>query len=117
MYFELNPTFKSVGLMNARIEVEYLTTQSNAFRLEFDGLDHGRARSYVPVLPTNATLTRWVTGVSYARAPVVGAWAVATFEITNATFRNSQNDGADFRFEVVPPEIYVRRVTVTRREP
>jgi hypothetical protein len=27
---------------------------------------------------------------------------------------NSQRDGADFRLEVVPPEIYVRRVTVTR---
>ena len=33
---------------------------------------------------------------------------------TNAVFMNSQRDGADFRLEVVPPDIYVRRVTVTR---
>jgi hypothetical protein len=116
MYFEISPSFKRDGLANARIEVEYLTTRSNAFRVEFDGIENGRSRTYVPVLPTNANLTRWVTGVNYARAPVVGAWDVATFEITNATFRNSQNGGADFRFEVVPPEVYVRRVTVTRRK-
>jgi len=30
---------------------------------------------------------------------------------------NSQRDGADFRLEVVPPELYVRRVTVLRENP
>lgn len=116
-YCEISPSFKRDGLANARVEVEYLVPGPNAFRVEFDGIENGRNRSYVTVLPVGARVVRPGASALYARAPVVGAWAVATFEITNATFQNSQNDGADFRFEVVPPEAYVRRVTVTRRNP
>ncbi len=116
-YFEISPSFKRNGLTNARVEVEYLVPRPNAFRVEFDGVENGRNRSYVTVLPMGANVMRLGTSAIYARAPVVGAWALATFEITNATFQNSQNDGADFRFEVVPPEAYVRRVTVTRCNP
>jgi hypothetical protein len=41
-------------------------------------------------------------------------WETATFHVRGATFNNSQNGGSDFRFSVNPPELYVRRVTVTR---
>ena len=116
-YFEIDPNFKRDGLTNARIDVEYLTTQNNGFRIQFDGTRNGRHDAYVPAVPEDSTLTRWVTGAYYARIPVVGTWAVATFQITNATFMNSLNGHADFRLEVAPPELYVRRVTVTRVHP
>jgi len=54
---------------------------------------------------------------TYARILTVNTWATATFHVTNAVFQNGQNGDADFRLEMaVPPEIYVRRVTVTREE-
>jgi hypothetical protein len=37
------------------------------------------------------------------------------FHIRNATFENAQNGGADFRLTIRPPDLYVRRVTLTRQ--
>jgi hypothetical protein len=42
----------------------------------------------------------------------VKAWQTCSFELKDPAFLNSQNGGADFRFWVEPPELYVRRVTV-----
>ena len=100
--------------MNARVEIEYLARPDTAFRLQFDGLDRNVHQKYQPVLPNGATVLRFGTGADYGRIPTPGVWSVATFHLTNAVFMNSQRDGADFRLEVVPPEIHVRRVTVTR---
>lgn len=116
-YFEISPSFKRAGLTNAQIQVEYMVTHNNGVRIQFDGIERGRAISYVVAVPTGANVVRWVTGAIYGQTPVSDAWTTATFEITNAVFQNSQNGGADFRFEVAPPEAYVRRVTVTRRNP
>lgn len=115
-YFEISPGFKRAGLTNAQIEVQYLVKQNNGVRIQFDGIDRGRASSYVVAVPTGANIIRWVTGAIYGQTPMSGTWTTATFEITNAVFQNSQNGGADFRFEVAPAEAYVRRVTVTRRD-
>ena len=38
------------------------------------------------------------------------------FSVADGSFKNSQNGKADFRLEVTPAEIYVRRVTVTRED-
>jgi hypothetical protein len=43
-------------------------------------------------------------------------WETATFHLRDAAFEGSQNGGADFRFEVLPPELYIRRVTITREQ-
>ena len=66
------------------------------------------------MLPTGAAVMRLDTGADYGVIPIPNVWSVATFHVTNAVFTNSQRDGADFRLEVVPPQIHVRRVTVTR---
>ena len=100
--------------MNARVEVEYLAKKDTAFRLQFDGLDGDVHQKYQPALPVGARVMRFGTGADYGTIPTPGVWSVATFHLTNAAFLNSQRDGADFRLEVVPPEIHVRRVTVTR---
>ncbi len=71
-------------------------------------------RLYMPVLAEGARPMRFGTGADYGTIPTSAVWSRATFHLTNAVFLNSQRDGADFRLEVVPPEIYVRRVTLTR---
>jgi hypothetical protein len=117
LYFEISPSFKRTGLANARVEIEYFTPRQNYFRLQFDGIENGTNRIYLPAMPLGARVMKWRTGLEQAQIPTVGAWATATFPITNAIFRNSQNGGADFRFEVASPaEIFVRRVTVTRED-
>ncbi len=113
-YFAINPSFKSDGLKNARVEVEYLGNKDTAFRLQFDGMDGDTPRSYQPVLPEGARVMRFGTGADYGFISTPGIWNVATFHITNAVFLNSQRDGADFRIEVVPPDLHVRRITITR---
>jgi len=100
--------------MNARVEIEHLATPDTAIRLQFDGIDGKVHRKYQPVLAKGASILRMGTGADYGRVTTSGVWSVATFHLTNAVFLNSQRDGADFRLEVVPPDIYVRRVTVTR---
>jgi hypothetical protein len=92
-------------------------TEGNEGNIQFDGIENGRSSAYVPVLPVGTGATRQLYGNSYALPASNGVWAATTFEITNAIFRNSQNGGADFRPEVVPPELFVRRVTVTRGSP
>jgi hypothetical protein len=114
LYFEIGPEFKSKSPINARVDIEYLAKPDTAFRLQFDGMDGTVHRKYQPVLAKGATVMRLGTGADYGRIATPGVWSVATFHVTNAVFMNSQRDGADFRLEVVPPEIYVRRVTVTR---
>ena len=116
-YFTIAPSFKRTGLTNALIEVEYLAKRSNSFRVQFDGMQGGTSHSYVTVVPIGAQLVRRYGEFSHALTPTLGTWSVASFHITNATFRNSQNGGADFRFEVIPPAMYVRRVTVSRENP
>jgi hypothetical protein len=114
LYFSISPGFKRAPIKNARVEVEYLGKKDTAFRLQFDGIDGETRRMYQPILPDDARVMRFGTGADYGTIPTPGVWSVATFHITNAVFMNSQRDGADFRIEVVPPELYVRRVTVMR---
>jgi hypothetical protein len=116
-YFTIAPSFKSTGLTNALVEVEYLAKRSNSFRVQFDGLQSGTNRSYVTVVPVGAQVVRRYGDFGHALTPTLDTWSVAAFHITNATFQNSQNGGADFRFEVIPPDMYVRRVTVRRDNP
>ena len=113
-YFAINPTFKATGLTNARVEIEYFCREERSFRVQFDGMDGQTRQRYWPVLAEGAKVMRFGTGADYSTAPEIGRWAVATFHITNAVFRNSQKSKADFRIEVVPPDIYLRRVTVTK---
>jgi hypothetical protein len=116
LYFTLNRSFKHDALARARVDVEYLTRHPGYFRLQFDGEEGGTRHKYTSVLPGGAQVVRFGSRAEYARIPSVGTWAVATFHVTNAVFRNGQNGDADFRLEAVPPEIYVRRITVTRDE-
>jgi hypothetical protein len=113
LYFAISPSFKQPGLKNARVEIEYLTKTRTYFRLQYDAMDGQSHRTYRPALPENALVTKLGMGADYAiSAP--GTWRVATFHLKDAVFENSQRDGADFRIEVIPSEIYVRRVTVVR---
>ena len=116
LYFAISPSFKGQGLTNAVVEIEYLAKPGVSFRLQFDGIDGDMRRIYQPVLPDGARVMRFGTGADYATIPTPGVWSVATFHVTNSVFLYSQKDGADFRLEVVPPEILVRRVTVKRED-
>ena len=117
LYFAISPSFKGNGLKNAWIEVEYLAKKETAFRLQYDAMQKENHQMYLPLLPEGARVMRFGTGADYATIPSPRVWSVAKFHVTNGAFMNSQREGADFRLEVVPPEIYVRRVTVTRGSP
>jgi len=119
LYFVVGSDFKTGGLMDLKVEIEYLVKKDAAFRLQFDGQDGLVHRSYQPVLADGASVLKFETGADYGKVANadLGRWSTATFHLTNAVFLNSQKDGADFRLEVVPPDIYVRRVTVTHVTP
>jgi hypothetical protein len=115
-YFALSPTFKREGFSPVRVEIEYFAPRPASFRLQFDGLRDESRHRYITALPENAPLVRFGPRIDYARIPVIASWAVATFHLTNAVFRNGQNGDSDFRLEVVPPDIYLRRVIVSRED-
>jgi hypothetical protein len=114
LYFAISPSFKRDRLNNARVDVEYFVKKRTFWRLQFDGVRDEAVHHYVSVLPERAQVVKFGPTTDFARVPEIGSWSTATFHVTNAVFRNGQNGDADFRLEINPAEIYVRRVTVTR---
>lgn len=104
-YFVIDPTFKTVPLRHARVEVEYYDLKPGTFSLEYDASE----------TKTNANPN---PRYSEARPKVLlhgtKTWQTATFYVEDATFKNAQNSSSDFRLCVSPPELYVRKVTVVR---
>ncbi|HTG45273.1 MAG TPA: hypothetical protein VK633_12150, partial [Verrucomicrobiae bacterium] len=97
LYFAVHTSFKSVPIKMARIEFEYLVRTPVRLKVQYDGMEEGRRRSYKPA-------------GEILNVTEVGSWQTAVFHVSEAAFMNSQNGGADFRLDVNPPEIYVRRV-------
>jgi hypothetical protein len=102
-YFALDPSFKQGGAQVVRIEVEYCSESTATLALQYDAIAASRNSSSV--------YTR-----AGSRVALDGSseWETAAFHIRNGAFENAQNGGADFRLEITPPELSVRRVTVTR---
>jgi hypothetical protein len=102
-YFSIHPTFKSHDLAKVRIDVEYFDgLEAGIFGLQYDATGSGDG--------PGAT-----SRPSYPNVPLKGSgkWLKASFHVTDGTFQNSQNGGADFRLWASPPELCVSRVTVT----
>lgn len=116
VYFAIDPTFKTRELSAAQIEVEYLVDATGFLRLQYDAMEGETHRSYKSVVASGGDGVSPGNVVRFTHMAVTNAWQTATFRVTDAFFRNSQNGSADFRLEVTPPEIYVRRVTVTRED-
>ena len=103
LYFTIDRTFKKRPVKNVTIEVEFYDQGSGRIGLEYDG-------SRTSEQPNPAyTVLREIESVGDSRL-----WRTASFRVRNATFQGAQNSGADFRLWVSPPDLYVRRVTVTR---
>jgi hypothetical protein len=103
IYFVIHPSFKRPEVKSYRIEVEYCGGPRGDFGLQYDALAPRRTLS--------AVYTR-ASPTVYLSTP--DQWKTATFRLPNAAFENGQNGGADFRLVVRPPQLWVRRVTVTR---
>jgi hypothetical protein len=102
-YFAINRTFKKRDARNVRIDVDYFDLKPGTLTLHYD-----------------ATESKNVPNPAYAEAPqrvlLHGSklWQTATFHIEGASFKNGENSQSDFRICITPPELYVRRVTITR---
>ena len=102
-YFALDRTFKKEGATIVRIEVEYCSESRATLALQYDAI---AASKNLSSIYTRAGSRVALDGSS--------EWETAAFHIRNGAFENAQNGGADFRLEIAPPELSVRRVTVTR---
>lgn len=116
LYFAIHPDFKERPLKTARIEVEYLVTNSGFLRLQYDASEGDTTKPYKGVPAQGGTTVKLGTAGGVSRIQGTNTRQKATFYVADGAFRNSQNGRADFRLEVVPPEIYVRRVTLTRED-
>ena len=106
LYFTMDPTFKTEEVEKVKIEVEY-----------FDGFD---GQAGVLGLQYDATLSENrgpnpAFKPCYPNVPLRGSqkWLKATFHVNDGSFQNSQSGQADFRLWASPPEVCVKRVTVT----
>ncbi len=114
LYFTISPSFKAAGLTNARCEIEYFTTRLTTLRLQYDAMDGERHRPYKSVQVEGGQTIDFGGSARFSRVTPSNGWQTATFLLRDGVFLNSQNGGADMRLEVTPPDIFVRRVTVTR---
>jgi hypothetical protein len=114
LYFALHPDFKCDELKAAWIEIEYFLPSPAFLRLQYDAMEGNVHRQYKGVMAREGEMATLGASARFTRVSGSNAWQIATFHIKDGAFMNSQNGGADFRLEVIPPEIYVRRVTVTR---
>lgn len=107
IYFAIDPGFKATNATNVRIDVEYFDVVFDAapamLTLQFDASGGSGTLSSAYHRATGSFVLRGSE-----------TWRTATFRARGATFANSQNGRSDFRILVKPPELYVRRVTVTR---
>ena len=106
LYFVIDPTFKKGPVKRATIEVEYLDPWPGVLGVQYDA---SRWKGIPNPTYAQASQTVSLTGSK--------TWQTATFRLDHARFKNAQNSGADFRLWVSPPDLYVRRVTVTRSAP
>jgi hypothetical protein len=102
-YFKIDPTFKKRKLGKVKIEVEYFDDGEGEFGLQYDAANSPKD------LRKAYTYSRESVALTLSRS-----WQTHAFEVTDATFKNNQNSGADFRVYVSPPELCVRSVTVTQ---
>ncbi len=106
MYFAIAPEFKWDNRMNVKVEVEYFDASSGVLELQYDSWKPRAGDDGGPYgkCPYRVTLSRSST------------WKKALFILPDARFENRQNGDADFRLRVTQPELYVRRVSVHRRD-
>jgi len=103
LYFTIDPTFKKRPVRNVLITAEYFDEKPGVLGIEYDASK------------SKNDSNRAYKGLAHI-AQLTGSkqWRTVTFEIHDATFKNSQNSHSDFRLCMKPPQICVRRVTVTR---
>jgi hypothetical protein len=116
LYFLIDPEFKDKDLETAKIELECLVQEPTIIRLQYDAMEGEAHKKYKSVLATARGVSGEGSQVPFSILQGTNGWQKVTFRVTNAAFLNSQNGGADFRFEFKPAEIYARRVTVTREK-
>jgi hypothetical protein len=105
VYFAIHPTFKNRSVKNVTIEVEFYDQGAGQLGLQYDASKTSRQ-------PNAAyTYSKEIVSVTDSRL-----WRTASFRVRKAAFQGAQNSGADFRLWVSPPDLYVRRVTVTRNK-
>jgi hypothetical protein len=114
LYFAIHPDFKMEDLKTARIEVEFRAVTGGYLRLQYDGMEGETHKPYKSAMPIDEKPVTLGTGTRFIRFQETNEWRTASFQVTDGVFMNSENGGADFRMEIFPPEIYVRRVSVTR---
>jgi hypothetical protein len=117
LYFTIHDTFKQDPLKIARIEIEFRVPRPTIVRLQYDGLQGETHKPYKGAVPEGAPIVQLAPTAHYVQVYPSNAWQTLTFHAKDSSFLNSQNGGADFRLEVNPPHIYVRRVSVTREPP
>ena len=86
LYFAVHPSFKSVPIRTGRIEFEYFVRTPVRLKVQYDGMEEGRRRSYKPA-------------GEILNVTEVGSWQTATFHVNEPAFMNSQIGGADFRLD------------------
>ena len=102
-YFAIDPTFKKRSPKNVIIDIEFYDQGFGRLGLQYDA---SRAREHPNSAYTMLDRFEWLNDSHQ--------WRIASFRVQNASFEGAQNSGSDFRFLISPPDLYVRRVSVTR---
>jgi hypothetical protein len=92
----------------------FLSPRLGFLRLHYDALEGDNYKPHKPAAPEAANAIDFGAAKGFVRFDASNGWQTLTFHVADSAFANSENGAADFRFEITTPEIYVRRVSVTR---
>lgn len=102
IYFQVDPSFKREKAADYMVEVEFYDRTNGVLMLEYDASTDATGKKAYVASGQAVTLRN------------SQSWATASFQLPGATFRHAQNSGADFRLNVKPADLFVRRVILKR---
>lgn len=103
LYFAIDPSFKWAPKMRVRVDVELFDASPGTLVIQYDGWsEQGTTHGAYTQAPRTVQLRQQKK------------WRTESFLLPEGRFENRENGRSDFRLLLSKPELYVRRVTVSR---
>ncbi len=105
LYFAIDPAFKWAPRMRVKVEVELFDASSARLEVQYDAWSE-----------QGTTEGAYKRALRVVQLQQLKQWRTETFLLTDARFENRENGRSDFRLRVEKPQLYIKRVTVSRAE-
>jgi hypothetical protein len=114
IWFRIDPSFKSRGLSNVTVSVEFFDASFGQLEIEYDGNDGD-----VPDRSEKGKLRlvvyqhgEYTASEEHVQLQKTQQWKTDVFHLRDVRFQNAQHGNADFRIRARAPEIFLRKLSL-----